>query len=378
MGLSTVNKHSTLGSMTDRRGNIVTGQMRIGRGAVSNPVGRFESVGVEAVDDGWQGDEAPLPQLATIVQPDASRSIITRNDSPDIPFTQSINPYRGCEHGCVYCFARPSHAYFNLSPGLDFETRLFYKPDAVKLLEAELAKPGYRCQTIALGTNTDPYQPIEREHRLMRGILELLQRCHHPVSIVTKGSLIERDIDVLAQLARRNLVSVGISITTLRNDLKRTLEPRAAAPAARLRVIRQLSEAGVPVTVMVAPVIPLLTDHELEHILEQAAAAGARHAAYLLLRLPFEVKQLFRDWLNAHEPLKAQHVMSLLNQMRGGRDNDPRFGFRHGGMGVYAELLAKRFAAACQRFGLNQGERYALDTRQFVAPVTVGAQLQLF
>jgi DNA repair photolyase len=351
---------------------------QVGRGAVSNPAGRFESATVAAVDDGWLQPDEELPRLQTTVQVDHSRSIITRNDSPDVPFTQSINPYRGCEHGCVYCFARPTHAYFNLSAGLDFETRLFYKPDAVKLLTAELAKPGYRCQTIALGTNTDPYQPIEREHRLMRGILELLQQCQHPVSIVTKGSLIERDIDVLSDMASRNLASVAISITTLRNELKRTLEPRAASPAARLRVIRSLRAAGVPVTVMVAPVIPLLTDHELEHILEAAAEAGANQAGYLVVRLPFEVKQLFRDWLNAHEPLKAQHVMSLLNQMRGGRDNDPRFGFRQTGMGVYAELLAKRFAVACQRLGFNQGERNRLDVTQFVRPGGDSPQLQLF
>ncbi len=364
--------------MTEQRGKTVMGQVRVGRGAVTNPAGRFESLSVAAVDDGWQHDDETLPPLQTTVQVDASRSILTRNDSPDVPFTQSINPYRGCEHGCVYCFARPTHAYFNLSPGLDFETKLFYKPDAVALLEAELSKASYRCQTIALGTNTDPYQPIERQHRLMRGILELLARCQHPVSIVTKGSLIERDIDVLAAMAAKNLASVAISITSLSNDLKRTLEPRAASPAARLRVIKSLSDAGVPVTVLVAPVIPLLTDHELEKILEAAFSAGARHAGYLLLRLPFEVKQLFRDWLNAHEPLKAQHVMSLLNQLRGGRDNDPRFGFRQRGMGVYAELLAKRFASACQRIGLNQGERYALDTGQFVRPGPAGAQLSLW
>lgn len=344
--------------------------IRVGRGALDNPVGRFESTAVERVDDGWaQPDADELPPLETTLTVDHSRSIITRNDSPDVSFTQSINPYRGCEHGCVYCFARPTHGYFNLSSGLDFETKLFYKPDAVKLLSAELAKPSYRCQTIALGTNTDPYQPIEREHRLMRGILELLHECRHPVSIVTKGNLIERDLDLLADMAAHNRVSVGISITTLRNDLKRTLEPRAASPAARLRIVKSLSEAKVPVTVMIAPVIPLLTDHELEAILEAAAAAGARHASYLLVRLPFEVKQLFRDWLNAHEPLKAKHVMSLLNQMRGGKDNDPRFGFRQQGMGIYAELLAKRFATACQRVGLNQGERYALDTQQFIPPV---------
>lgn len=353
--------------------------VRVGRGAVSNPAGRFEATAVERVDDGWsQPDADELPRLQTTLQVDNSRSIINRNDSPDVPFTQSINPYRGCEHGCVYCFARPTHAYFNLSPGLDFETRLFYKPDAVKLLEAELGHRNYQCQTIALGTNTDPYQPVEREQRLMRGILELLQRCQHPVSIVTKGNLIERDLDILGAMAAKNLASVAISITSLRSELKRTLEPRAASPAARLRAIRSLTDAGVPVTVMVAPVIPLLTDPELEHILEAAAEAGARHAGYLLLRLPFEVKQLFREWLHAHEPLKAQHVMSLLNQMRGGRDNDPRFAFRQRGMGVYAELLAKRFATACQRIGLNQGERYALDTSQFVRPGPAGAQLSLW
>jgi len=356
--------------------------VRTGRGAVSNLVGRFETTSVERVDDGWSHESSSqdddLPRLDTTLQIEHSRSIITRNNSPDVGFSQSINPYRGCEHGCVYCFARPTHAYFNLSPGLDFETKLFYKPDAVKQLEAELAHRNYQCQTIALGTNTDPYQPVEREQRLMRGILELLQRCRHPVSIVTKGSLIERDIDILSDMAAKNLASVAISITTLRNDMKRTLEPRAASPAARLRVVKALSEAGVPVTVMVAPVIPLLTDHELEHILEAAAQAGARHAGYLLVRLPFEVKQLFRDWLNAHEPLKAQHVMSLINQMRGGRDNDPRFSFRQKGMGVYAELLAKRFAAACHRFSLNVDERQRLDTSQFIAPVPEGGQMSLW
>lgn len=366
--------------MVDSRIHLHDHKAQSGRGAGSNPAGRFESQSTHAVDDGWNNDEGLPPRLPTQVQVDASRSIITRNDSPDVPFTQSINPYRGCEHGCIYCFARPTHSYFNLSPGLDFETRLFYKPASVKLLEAELAKPGYRCQTIALGTNTDPYQPIEREYGLMRGILELLQRHHHPVSIVTKGSLIERDVDVLGAMASRNLASVGISITTLRNELKRSLEPRAASPAARLRAIRSLSQAGVPVTVMVAPVIPLLTDSELEDILAAAAEAGARHASYLLVRLPFEVKQLFREWLETHEPLKAKHVMSLLNQMRGGRDNDPRFGFRQRGMGVYADLLAKRFSSACARIGLNLGERPVLDTTQFVAPRPAGQvdQLSLF
>jgi len=353
-------------------------QLHAGRGAVSNPAGRFEMQQIVSFDDGWAPEAEELPPLATTVQADASRSIITRNDSPDIPFTQSINPYRGCEHGCIYCFARPTHAYFNLSPGLDFETKLFYKPDAARLLEAELAKPTYRCQTIALGTNTDPYQPIEKEYRVMRSILEVLHACNHPVSIVTKGALIERDIDLLSDMAKRNLSSVAVSITTLRNDLKRTLEPRTASPAARLRIVKALSDAGVPVSVMVAPVIPLLTDSELEHILEAAVDAGARYAGYLLVRLPHEVKQLFRDWLNTHEPLKAKHIMSLLNQMRGGKDNDPRFGSRHSGEGIYAELLAKRFATACARLGINRGERYALDTKQFVRPVLEGTQLSLW
>lgn len=344
-------------------------QVRTGRGAVGNPVGRFESTRVESVDDAWYHDEE-LPRLPTTVSPDASRSIITRNTSPDIFFAQSINPYRGCEHGCIYCFARPTHSYFNLSAGLDFETKLFYKPDAVRLLKEELAKPSYRCQIIALGTNTDPYQPIERDYKLMRGILETLDECNHPVSIVTKGSLIERDLDVLARMAQRQLVSVAISITTLDPALKRSLEPRAAAPRARLKMVRLLSEAGVPVSVMVAPVIPLLTDGELEDILGAAAEHGARHAGYLVVRLPHEVKQLFRDWLETHEPLKARHVMSLLNQMRGGKDNDPRFGFRHRGTGIYAELLEKRFRTACARLGLNQGPRSPLDVSQFVRPRT--------
>ncbi len=353
-------------------------QLHTGRGAVSNPIGRFELKQVVTFDDGWNHEDEALPPLATIVQADASRSIITRNDSPDVPFTQSINPYRGCEHGCIYCFARPSHAYFNLSPGLDFETKLFYKPDAAKLLEAELAKPTYRCQTIALGTNTDPYQPIEREYRVMRGILEVLHACNHPVSIVTKGSLIERDIDLLSAMAKKGLASVAISVTTLRNELKRTLEPRTASPRARLRVIKSLSDAGVPVTVMVAPVIPLLTDGELENILEAATEAGAKHAGYLVVRLPYEVKQLFRDWLNTHEPLKAKHVMSLLNQMRGGKDNDPRFGTRQSGEGIYAELLAKRFLTACARLGLNRGARLSLDTKQFTPPIIEGTQMSLW
>jgi|SRR5882757_6942985 len=344
-------------------------QVRVGRGAISNPVGRFNSTRVESVDDGWAQDDAEeLPPLETTVQADSTRSIITRNDSPDIFFDRSINPYRGCEHGCVYCFARPTHAYFNLSSGLDFETKLFYKPDAARLLEIELAKPSYSCRPIAIGTNTDPYQPIEREYRVMRGVLEVLARYKHPVTIVTKGALIERDIDLLSSMAAQHLASVAISVTTLQASLKRTLEPRAASPRARLRTIKCLSDAGIPVTVLVAPVIPLLTDSELEQILEACAEAGVTGAGYVLLRLPHEVKQLFREWLEAHEPLKAKHVMSIINQMRGGRDYDSSFGQRQRGMGIYAELLAKRFATACSRLGLNRGDRHALDITQFVRP----------
>ena len=339
-----------------------------GRGAVSNPEGRFESVRSEAVDDGWGSLDEELPPLETIVRAQASRTIISRNKSPDIPFDQSINPYQGCEHGCIYCYARPSHGYLNLSPGLDFETKLFYKPDAASLLEKELAAPGYRCTPITIGANTDPYQPIEREYRVTRGIIEVLSRYRHPLSIITKGALIERDVDLLAEMARDNLVLALVSVTTLSNKLKRTLEPRAASPAARLRAIRTLSSAGVPVGVMVAPVIPVLTDSELERILEAAAAAGARSAGYVLLRLPHEVKDLFREWLQQHEPLKAAHVLSRMQAMRSGRDYDSRWGVRQRGEGEYAELLNRRFKVACTRYGLKTGERFVHNTSLFKPP----------
>ena len=348
-----------------------------GRGAASNPAGRFASTHTVADDDGWGILEEPLPPLATTVQPDASRTIIARNRSPDIPFTQSINPYRGCEAGCGYCYARPSHAYLDLSPGLDFETRLFYKPDAAKLLTKELSAPGYECSPIALGTNTDPYQPIEREYRVTRAILETLSECNHPATIVTKGAaLIARDIDLIASMAARNLIAVSISITTLDNELKRRLEPRAAGPASRLAVVRKLAEAGVPVGVMVAPVIPVLTDHELESILEAAADAGAHTAGYVMLRLPFEVNELFQEWLRDHAPLKAEHVMARVRELRGGRDNDPRFGSRMRGEGIYADLFRKRFEVACRRYGLNR-ERRELDTSRFTPPGPGHAQLSL-
>jgi DNA repair photolyase len=350
---------------------------RTGRGAVSNPEGRFETTRAERVDDGWGSLDEELPPLDTQVRPDPARSIISRNKSPDIPFDQSINPYRGCEHGCIYCYARPSHGYLNLSPGLDFETRLFFKQDAARLLEQELAAPGYRCSPITLGANTDPYQPIEREYRVTRSIIEVLGRCRHPFSIITKGSLIERDVDLLAPLARQQLVLALISVTTLSNELKRTLEPRTASPAARLRAIRTLAQAGIPVGVMVAPVIPVLTDAELERILEAAAQAGARSAGYVLLRLPHEVKDLFREWLATHEPLKAQHVMSRMQAMRGGRDYDSGWGTRQRGEGEYAQLLHARFQAACRRYGLKTGERFVHDTTAFEPP-RVGPQQMTF
>jgi DNA repair photolyase len=351
----------------------------IGRGAISNPAGRFEPRRGEAADDGWGILDEPLPPLQTIMQVDATKTIIARNKSPDVSFTQSINPYRGCEHGCVYCFARPTHAYFNLSSGLDFETKLFYKPDAAKLLKEELAAKGYKCSPIALGTNTDPYQPVEREYRVTRQILQTLSDCHHPASIVTKGAaIIERDLDLLAGMAARNLVSVFISITTLDKNLKRTLEPRAASPAARLAIVRRLAEAKVPVGVMMGPVIPVLTDHELEKIMEASAEAGAQSAGYVMLRLPHEVKDLFREWLLTHEPLKAAHVMSRIHELRGGRDNDPRFGSRQTGEGVFAELFRNRFELACRKFGLNREQRLRLDTSKFVPPVLQGKQLGLF
>ena len=348
---------------------------RKGRGATVNPEGRYESVTREVFDDGWDhADETP--PLRTFVTDERAKSIISRNDSPDIPFTQSINPYRGCEHGCVYCYARPSHAYLNLSPGLDFETRLFAKVNAAELLRAELAKPGYVCDSMSLGTNTDPYQPIEREYRITRGILELLAEHDHPVAIVTKSATVERDIDLLAPMAAKNLARVFLSIATLDHDVSRPMEPRTSAPRRRLEAIRRLSAAGIPTGVVVAPVVPFLTDHDIENVLYAAAEAGATSAGYVLLRLPFEVKDLFKAWLEQHFPLKAAHVMSRVREMRDGRENDPEFGSRMKGTGLFAELLGKRFKVACVRLGLNQG-RAALDTSQFCPPKT-SPQLELF
>jgi len=350
---------------------------RKGRGALSNPPPRFDAHQISAVDDGWYLEQEESESIPTTLEPDKARGVITTNDSPDIPFEQSINPYRGCAHACSYCYARPSHAYMGLSPGIDFETRLFYKSDAAKTLEAELARPGYVCKPIALGVNTDAYQPIERRMRVTRSILEVLAAARHPVTVITKSALVIRDLDLLSNLARDNLVSVTLSVTTLDDELKRRLEPQTASPAARLRTIAALTAAGVPAGANVAPVIPALTDHEMEAILEACAAAGARWAGYTLLRLPYEVKDLFKEWLAAHYPERAGHVMSLIREMRGGRENDARFGSRMRGTGPYALLLRSRFKLACQRLGLNSGSHEALDTTRFRPPGPAGAQLRL-
>ena len=355
------------------------------RGARSHLQGRFESTAREPFDDGWTPEERDAQALQTTVTIERARSIISRNDSPDVGFSQSINPYRGCEHGCIYCYARPSHAYLELSPGLDFETKLFAKTNAAELLREELSRPAYRPSPIALGANTDCYQPIERKHRITRAILEVLAECEHPVTLVTKSALVERDLDLLAPMARKNLVKVFVSIGTLDRELARKLEPRAASPQRRLDVLRSLAKEKIPCGVMVAALIPALNDKTLEHVLEQAAAAGAAEAAYVIMRLPNELKDLFKEWLAAHYPQRADHVISIVHQMRGGRDNDPRFGTRMTGTGNYAELIEKRFDIACRRFGLNgqlsgpfAGRRPAeLDCGRF-RPPSRGGQIALF
>jgi DNA repair photolyase len=339
------------------------------RGAVGNPTGRYEPATRFRSDDGWgvASTAADEPPLRTMVQADTSRSVITRNRSPDVPFEQSINPYRGCEHGCIYCFARPTHAWLGLSPGLDFESRLFVKTDAAALLERELAEPRYRCRVIAIGTNTDPYQPIERRYRVMRQLLELLARCDHPVAITTKSALVTRDLDLIAPMAARGLAAVAVSITTLDRELARRMEPRAATPAMRLETIRALAHAGVPTAVMAAPMIPGLNDHELERILEAAAAAGARGASYILLRLPLEIKRLFADWLEAHYPDRAKRVLHRVRDTRDGALYRSDFGTRKTGTGPYAELLAGRFRLAVRRLGIEVPD-WRLDTSQFRPP----------
>jgi DNA repair photolyase len=346
-----------------------------GRGATTRLAGRFETAISEAVDDGWAQDDSEefaASRLRTEVREETARSIISRNTSPDVGFSQSVNPYRGCEHGCSYCFARPTHAYLNLSPGLDFETKIFAKTNAAELLRKELAKPGYVPQPIALGINTDAYQPTERKLGITRQLIEVLAQAKHPFSLITKNALIERDIDLLAPLAARNLVRVHFSVTSLDPHLSAKLEPRASAPHARLRAIQRLSDAGIPVGVMVAPVIPWINDAELEAVLEAARTAGASSAGYVLLRLPHEVAPLFRDWLQAHHPQRAEHVMSTINQLRGGKDYDSAFGSRMRGQGVYADLLARRFALASKRLRFDASRRQwdVLDTGQFVPPAT--------
>ncbi len=351
-------------------------EVRKGRGAASNRSGRYERHRHEAFDDGWGTiDEEPAP-LGTEVRPDASRTVIARNASPDLGFDRSINVYRGCEHGCVYCYARPTHAFLGLSPGQDFESRIFAKHDAPAQLERELARPGYTCRMIAMGTNTDPYQPTERRLALTRGVLEVLERCEHPVGIVTKSALVVRDADILSRMARRRLATVSLSVTTLDRDLARTMEPRASTPAKRLEAMKALGAAGVPVGVMVAPIVPGLTDHEMEGILEAAHAAGAGRAGYVLLRLPREVRELFLEWLSVHAPNRAGRVVSLLQGMRDGALNDPHFDSRMTGKGPYAALLAARFARATQRLGLAR-RGPGLDTERFRPPSRDPAQLAL-
>ncbi|HEX2590733.1 MAG TPA: PA0069 family radical SAM protein [Rhizomicrobium sp.] len=348
-----------------------------GRGAVSNAVGRFEKQTRSLIDDGWnEPDDEPLPALKTEIIRDSTRTIIARNTSPDISFNQSINPYRGCEHGCIYCFARPTHAYLGMSPGIDFETKLFAKPDAAALLRKELSAPGYKPQVMALGTNTDPYQPIERKMRITRQILEVLAEFNNPVGIVTKSPLVLRDLDILAPMAERGLAKVAISVTTLDRKLARVMEPRAGTPPRRLNAIKELNAAGVPTAVMFAPCIPALNDDEMESVLNAAKDMGARSAGYVLLRLPLEIKDLFREWLEANVPDRAKHVMSLVRSMRGGKDYDSNWHERMRGKGPYADMIAHRFHLAIKRLGFNR-ERNPLDTTQFKRPAQIGDQLSL-
>ncbi len=348
-----------------------------GRAALSNPSGRYERHRHVPLDDGWEDFDPDPNAIRTTVTPEATHSIITRNDSPDVPFDQSINPYKGCEHGCIYCFARPSHAYLGLSPGLDFESRIFSKPDAPALLERELARPNYRCDVLALGANTDPYQPVERRLKLTRRILEVLSKHEHPVSIVTKSNLILRDLDLLVPMAQKNLAGVMISITTLDTKLARCMEPRAPTPERRIQCIGALTDAGVPVGVLTSPMIPGLNDSELEAILKASAEAGAVSAGYILIRLPREVKELFTEWLEDHWPDKASRVLGLLRQAHGGELYDPGFGVRMRGTGPYAEMLRKRFEVCCRRYGLNEGHT-PLDRGRFRVPPQRGDQMFLF
>jgi DNA repair photolyase len=358
-----------LGPLTDR-------ERRRGRGTASNVSGRYEPLARVAFDDGWQGLEE-LPPFKTTVTVDTTRKIITHNDSPDLSFDRSINPYRGCEHGCVYCFARPTHAYLGLSPGLDFESKLFMKPNAPELLERELSAPGYTPKTIAIGTNTDPYQPIERRYQIMRRILEVLDRAGHPVGIVTKSALVLRDLDILTRMAKRDLVKVAMSVTTLDPKLARAMEPRAATPPRRLGALRELIKAGVPASALVAPVIPAINDAEIERILEAIAETGVRHAGYVLLRLPLEIKDLFREWLMENFPDRYRHVINLIRQTRGGKDYDSTWGKRMTGSGPIAWMIGRRFEVACERLGFNLTS-VKTTTQHFVPPRPPSEQLALF
>lgn len=362
--------------------DVIPPAARKGRGAVSNRAGRYEPHSRERIDDGWQPPaatkaEEPEPKLRTTVAIDASRTVIARNQSPDVPFDRSINPYRGCEHGCIYCFARPTHAWLGLSPGLDFETRLLAKPEAPALLRKELARKGYECDVIAMGTNTDPYQPVEREMRITRGVLEVLAEHEHPVMIVTKSDLVVRDLDILAPMAAKGLAKVGLSVTTLNGELARTLEPRAPRPDKRLAAIRACADAGVPASVLVAPVIPAINDHEIEPILEAAAAAGAEAATWVLLRLPLEIAGLVEEFLRAHFPDRAERVLSLVRQTRDGELYRSEWGTRMRGEGPYAQMIGQRFRAACRRLGLAR-RTSGLDTTRFRPPLPPRAQLSLF
>ncbi|HTS92380.1 MAG TPA: PA0069 family radical SAM protein [Stellaceae bacterium] len=358
--------------------DTIPSQPRKGRGAVGNATGRFEQEVRVATDDGWgSADEDPLP-LDTTFTKDTARTVIARNDSPDIPFDRSINPYRGCEHGCIYCFARPTHAFLGLSPGLDFESRIFVKEDAAALLRAELSKPSYRCETIALGANTDPYQPAERKFGITRSVLEVLREFRHPVGVVTKSALVQRDIDILAEMARERLVVVSISVTTLDRVLARKMEPRAATPERRLETIAALTAAGIPVSVLSSPMIPALNDMEMERILEAAAERGATAAGYVLLRVPLEIKGLVEEWLNTHFPNKTKHVMSLLRDTHGGKEYNSQFGTRMSGSGPYAQMLRLRFERACHRLKLNERRGpWRLDNTKFRRPPQKGDQLTL-
>ena len=357
-------------------GSPVDRERRRGRGTSSNASGRYEPLARVAFDDGWQILEQ-LPPFKTAVTIDATRKIITHNDSPDISFDRSINPYRGCEHGCVYCFARPTHAYLGLSPGLDFESKLFMKPNASELLERELSAADYSPKSIAIGTNTDPYQPIERRYQIMRRILEVLDRAGHPVGIVTKSALVLRDLDILTRMAKRDLVKVAISVTTLDPKLARVMEPRAATPARRLGALRELVKAGVPASALVAPVIPAINDAEIERILEAIAETGVRHAGYVLLRLPLELKVLFREWLIENFPDRYRHVINLIRETRGGKDYDSSWGKRQTGSGPIAWMIGRRFEVACERLGFNSTS-VKTTTEHFKPQRPSAEQLDLF